>query len=341
MDGKIAQRTDEITEEEWSTVNEFNREMVQDYLDNQTDLSAKTRPAYKSGLRVFFTWVKINLKNKDFTEIKKKEFQKYLNWLTNRGLSDSAIKFKKSCVSAFCNYVMVMYEEEYPTFRNFTVGLKVVQTGYVHEKVPLTPDEYLNLCQELEKREEWQKLAYLVFSYSTGCRRAEARQLLKEVVNYPAKEKEIKIIDENGQETIAISKQYQTHIVRCKGKSVVGKPRKLKFSEDAMSWLKKWLEVRKEDDCPYMFVIKTKNGNTRQVGEGIFNDWCSSVFTEIVKRRVHPHLFRESRATNLVVYEHKPAEVAQKLLGHEDVSTTKKHYIIKNDADDESDEAFI
>lgn len=341
MDGKIAQRTDEITEEEWSTVNEFNREMVQDYLDNQTDLSAKTRPAYKSGLRVFFTWVKINLKNKDFTEIKKKEFQKYLNWLTNRGLSDSAIKFKKSCVSAFCNYVMVMYEEEYPTFRNFTVGLKVVQTGYVHEKVPLTPDEYLNLCQELEKREEWQKLAYLVFSYSTGCRRAEVRQLLKEVVNYPAKEKEIKIIDENGQETIAISKQYQTHIVRCKGKSVVGKPRKLKFSEDAMSWLKKWLEVRKEDDCPYMFVIKTKNGNTRQVGEGIFNDWCSSVFTEIVKRRVHPHLFRESRATNLVVYEHKPAEVAQKLLGHEDVSTTKKHYIIKNDADDESDEAFI
>ena len=34
-----------------------------------------------------------------------------------------------------------MYEEEYPTFRNFTVGLKVVQTGYVHEKNPLTPEE--------------------------------------------------------------------------------------------------------------------------------------------------------------------------------------------------------
>ena len=66
-------------------------------------------------------------------------------------------------VSTFCNYVMLMYEEEYPTFRNFTVGLKVVQTGYVHEKVPLTPDEYINLCKELEKREEWQKLAYLVF----------------------------------------------------------------------------------------------------------------------------------------------------------------------------------
>lgn len=341
MDGKIAARIEEITDEEWLTVNKYNREMVQDYLDNQSDLSAKTRPAYKSGLRIFFKYVKDYLGDKDFTKIKKKEFQKYLNWLTNRGMSDSAIKFKKSCVSAFCNYVMMMYEEELPTFRNFTTGLKVVQTGYVHEKLPLTPDEYVALCQELEKCEEWQKLAYLVFSYSTGCRRAEARQLLKEVVDYPAKEKKIKIIDEDGKEVEATSKQYQTHNIRCKGHSIVGKVRKLKFGEDAMHWIKKWLEVRGDDDCSYVFVIKQKNGETRQVGEGTFNDWCSGLFTKIVGRRVHPHLFRESRATNLVVYEHKSAEVAQKLLGHEDVSTTKNHYIIQDDSNDESDEAFI
>ena len=341
MDSKIADRTPEITDAEWATFNKYNTDMVEDYLDNQADLSAKTLPAYKSGLRIFFKFVEDNLDGKNFTEIKKKEFQKYLNWLTKRGLSDSAIKFKKSCVSAFCNYIMMMYEEELPTFRNFTVGLKVVQTGYVHEKVPLTPDEYVNLCKELENREEWQKLAYLVFSYSTGCRRAEARQLLKEVVDYPAKEKKIKIIDEDGKEVEAISKQYLTHTIRCKGKSIVGKQRKLKFGEDAMQWLKKWIEVRGEDDCPYVFVVKYKDGATRQVGEGVFNDWCEKTFAEIVGRRVHPHLFRESRATNLVVYEHKSAEVAQKLLGHNDVSTTKNHYIIKSDESDESDEAFI
>lgn len=341
MDGKIADRSEEITDEEWLTFNKYNTDMVEDYLDNQADLSVKTLPAYKSGLRIFFKFVENNLGGKNFTEIKKKEFQKYLNWLTKRGLSDSAIKFKKSCVSAFCNYIMMMYEEELPTFRNFTTGLKVVHTGYVHEKVPLTPDEYVTLCKELEKREEWQKLCYLVFSYSTGCRRAEARQLLKEVVDYPAKEKQIKIIDEDGKEVEAISKQYLTHIIRCKGKSVVGKQRRLKFGEDAMHWMKKWLEVRGDDDCPYMFVIKQKDGSVRQVGEGVFNDWCSGLFTQIVGRRVHPHLFRESRATNLVVYEHKSAEVAQKLLGHNDVSTTKNHYIIKTDESDESDEAFI
>lgn len=347
MDGKIAKRSEGITDEMWSEVLEFNRNMVQEYLDNQAELSAKTKIAYESGLKIFFYWVKTHLNNKSCLEIKKKEFVRYLNWLTNRGMSDSAIKFKKSCVSAFCNYIMMMYEEEYPTFRSFvTSEMKVVKTGYVHEKVPLTPDEYIMLCEELEKRGEWQKLAYLVFSYSTGCRRAEARQLLKEIANYTPKEKVITVIDEDGKEQKATSKSYLTHTIRCKGASVVGKPRKLKFGDDAMHWIKKWLEERGDDNCPYMFVIKTKDKetgkyNTRQVAEGTFNSWCSGLFTEIVGRRVHPHLFRESRATNLVVYEHKSAEVAQKLLGHNDVSTTKNHYIIKMDSSDESDEAFI
>lgn len=343
MDGINAKRSDEITEEMWNEVLEFNRNMVQEYLDNQAELAIKTKIAYESGLKIFFYWVKQHLNNKSCLDIKKKEFVRYLNWLTNRGLSDSTIRFKKSCVSAFCNYIMMMYEEEYPTFRSFvTSEMKVVKTGYVHEKVPLTPDEYVMLCEELEKREEWQKLAYLVFSYSTGCRRAEARQLLKEVVDYEPKEKEITIIDEDGTEKKVVSRSYLTHTIRCKGASIVGKQRKLKFGDDAMIWLKKWIEIRGEDDCPYMFVIKQKkDGSVRQVGEDTFNGWCQGLFTEIVGRRVHPHLFRESRATNIVVYEHKSAEVAQKLLGHNDVSTTKNHYIIKNDADDESDEAFI
>ena len=34
MDGKIAKRTDDVTDEEWATINKVNRDMVQDYLDN-------------------------------------------------------------------------------------------------------------------------------------------------------------------------------------------------------------------------------------------------------------------------------------------------------------------
>ena len=64
LNGKIADRSNEITEEEWLQVNEFNRRMVDDYLSNQTHLSPQSLTAYKSALRIFFVWVKDNLNNK-------------------------------------------------------------------------------------------------------------------------------------------------------------------------------------------------------------------------------------------------------------------------------------
>ena len=77
----------------------------------------------------------------------------------------------------------------------------------------------------------------------------------------------------------------------------------------------------------------------KQVGENTFNGWCKKVFEPIVERRVHPHIFRESRATSMVVEEEKDIRVAQKLLGHESSETTEI-YVVR-DGEDESDEAFI
>jgi site-specific recombinase XerD len=338
--GNVAKHSDEITDEMWNSVNKFNRDMVQEFLENQTHLSKKTLIQYESGLKIYFNWVKENLNDKNCVEIKKKEYLKYQNYLTRRGLSESAIKFKKSCVSAFNNYIMFMYEEEYPTFRNYvTSEMRVVSTGYVHEKQPLTPDEYVKLCKVLEEKEDWQKLAYVMFSYSTGCRRAEARQLLKEITDYKPQKKIVKVLDDNGDEIEKESIAYKTHDIRCKGRSVVGKVRKLQFGEDVMFAIKKWLEVRGEDDCEYVFVTK-KNNEYKQVSEITFNQWCTNTFSKIIGRRIHPHLFRESRATNLVVFEGKSLETAQKLLGHESSETTSKHYVIRDDEDDAFD-AFV
>lgn len=86
LDGSNAKRSEDITDRIWNEVCEFNRNMVREYIENQAELSAKTRPAYESGLKIFFVWVKDNLHNKKCIDIKKKEFVRYLNWLTNRGL---------------------------------------------------------------------------------------------------------------------------------------------------------------------------------------------------------------------------------------------------------------
>ena len=218
MNGKIADRSEEITEEEWLEVNEFNRNMVDDYLNNQTHLSPQSLISYKSALRIFFIWVKNNLGNKNCIDIRKKEFLRYMNWLANRGFSEAGIKFKKSSVSAFNKFIENFYDEDYPMFRNYvTAEMQVPKTGKVFEKNPLTPEEIDHLCSVLEEREEWQKLAYVKFTYSTGCRRAETIQLLKEVVNYEPKRKTVTIIDEDGKEQEAESVSYKTHDIRCKG----------------------------------------------------------------------------------------------------------------------------
>ena len=340
LNGKIANRSDEISEEEWLTVNEFNRNMVDDYLSNQTHLSPKSLIAYRSALRIFFFWVKNNLNDKKCIDIRKKEFLRYMNWLARRGFSESGIKFKKSSVSAFNKFIENFYDEDYPLFRNYvTAEMQVPKTGKVFAKEPLTPDELKHLCDVLEEREEWQKLAYVKFTYSTGCRRAESMQLLKDVINYEPKRKIVSIIDEDGNEQQVESISYKTHDIRCKGRSSVGKVRKLQFGEDVMTALKKWIDVRGEDDCPYMFVVKTKDGKAKQVSDNVFNEWCIGEFSDIVGRRTTPHNFRRSRATNLVCYDHRALETAQKLLGHESSETTQM-YVIREDSED-ADEAFV
>ena len=69
-----------------------------------------------------------------------------------------------------------------------------------------------------------------------------------------------------------------------------------------MDALKKWLEVRGDDDCPYMFVVKTKDGSkVRQIGYSAFNDWCINEFSEIVGRRTTPHTSEEAERPILYV----------------------------------------
>lgn len=337
---KTARHTDAVTNEMWQSVNPFNRKMVEEYLDNATHLSPKSLKQYESALKIYFYWIKENKQDKKCIDIKAKDYMMYQNSLYKRGMSESGIKFKRSSISSFNQYVMLYYEDEYATFRNYvTQNISVPKTGFVHNKEPLTPEEYQMLCNELESRGEWQKLAYVKFSYSTGCRREEARQLLKEVVDYEPETKMVKISDENGNESQMEAIAYRTHDIRCKGASVIGNVRKLQFDEDTMNTIKKWMEVRGEDDCEYVFVTKTKDGRCSQVSETTFNNWCSTTFTEILKKRITPHGFRRARATHMVICEDKSIETARRLLGHNSTDTTKI-YVYSEEENDAFD-AFV
>jgi integrase len=183
------------------------------------------------------------------------------------------------------------------------------------------------------------KIAYLKFTFETGCRRSETMQIRKDIINAKPKIKSKTVKNEDGIEEVKEIKYYLTPKVRCKGHGKTGNVRPLKFSDYSMDAFKKWLEVRGEDDCEYMFVTKYE-GEIKQVARTTFNLWSKGVFTKLLGRRFHPHILREARATSIVVEEGRNIETAQKLLGHKD-STTTRIYVIKDDDDEESDELFM
>lgn len=315
------------SDEEWAEVAEQNRFLMQDFLQNSVELSPKTLKAYESNLRIWFVWVKDFLNNKVQADIRPLDFKRFQNWLDGRGASSSDISNKRAAVSSLNNYIEIYYADEYPTFHNFiNKSIKRPVKAFVHDKEPLTKAEFENLVAVLEERGDWEKVAYLRFTFDTGCRRAESRQLLKSIVDA-----EPMIKEKDGVQF----KLYQTHPIRCKGSGKTGKVRKLLFGEETMDALKKWLEARGNDDCPYVFTVK-RDGVETQVSETTFNAWAEHTFTKIVGRRVHPHLFRESRATQAVVEEGKDIEAVRALLGHESSDTTRI-YVIRDDSEDAND----
>jgi integrase len=334
----MVEKSIEITEEQWNSINKENLKMTAEYLEQNTQLSPYTLNQYRSALRIYFWYIHEYCDDKPFYEIKSRDFLRFQNWMVNRGLSSSAIKLKRSVVSSFNSYIEVFYEDEFNTFKNYVnKRIPTPPPALVHEKQPLSIEEYNHLCSVLEERELWQQVAWVRFAYSAGCRRNETRQLLKTAVDAEEIIKDVEVKDENGNKKIVQSKSFMTSPIRCKGKGKIGKVRNLQFDQEAMDAIKKWLEIRGEDDCPYVFV-SIHGDKIKQMALETGNVWCTDIFTEIVGRRVFPHQLRSSRATNLVMELGKDILVAQKLLGHNSPETTRLY--VKRKDENMSDEAF-
>lgn len=336
------ERLQAITDNEWLLCNKFNRDLRDEFIDNSTELSDKSLKAYKSNLAIWFNWVRENLDNKKQIDIKPREYLKFQNWLLNKGHSSSDISNKRSAISSLNNYIVVYYADEYPTFHNFiNKSIKKPEKAFVHDKIPPTREELEMMIKTLEESQYKYKkeyIAYLKFTFETGCRRAESMQILRDIVNTPLITKMVKTKDEDGNDTEKEAKFYLTPKIRCKGKGKTGKVRQLKFSDYSMDAFKEWISER-DDDNQYMFITKHK-GVYKQVSESTFNGWGKNIFTPILGRRFHPHCLREAVATDIVVGQGKSIEAAKALLGHESSETTKI-YVCGVDSESESDELFI
>lgn len=323
-----------VTKEEWEGVCDFNKKILESYLNDSVELSQKSKTTYESNLKIWFIWVKCNLNNKRQIDIKPLEYKRFQNWLVNRGCSSADVNNKRAAISSLNGYIEIYYCDEYPIFRNFiNKSIKRPPKKNVREKNPLTKEEFQHLINVLEERGEYQKIAYLLFTFESGCRREESKQLLKDVVKGSPIVKNKSVDNESDSQEKEV-KYYYTNPIRCKG----GKIRKLVFGEESKKAMEKWLNARGDDDCPYMFVSHY-GGEIKQINETTFNYWFTNCFSEILGKATHPHTLRTTRATQAIVTDKKDAESVRQLLGHEELSTTLNFYVIRDD-DDEVDELF-
>ena len=322
-------KIEKVTDEFWTEKIPFSeREVIDDFLSQQL-LSPATLKQYKSACRIFIKWVYDTYKGQlSFLDMKTRHARKYQDWLLSLGLSSKSIKFKRSVVSSLCKFVEAEYGEEYPDFRNFFTAVKVVESQAKKEKVPLTSKEFNNLIEILQEKGELQKVAYLLYTYSTGCRREETRQLRVEVADYDF------FVNKKGEK----KDYYETHMIRAKGRNKIGKVRTFTFDKRAMEAIRAWINFRKEnypdDKCEYVFATNKKDG-FKQVAPNTFNSWCEG-FSKLIGKKVHPHLIRTTRATIAREEEGIDIKGIQKLLGHNSSETTEI-YIVRDDSEDLDD----
>lgn len=303
-----------ITEEFWSQeVHSFNQKITEEFIQ-QSHFSPRSAEQYKSMLRQFFKWVYDNCENKPLTELKARHGLMYQNYLTDRDLAANSIRTRRATVSSLCGFIEVYYAEEYPTFRSiFNKSMPSIPKSLRHTKDPLSREDIINLTVELGKLEKYEMLAYIWFTYTTGCRKSEVAQLKREVIHYS------KVPEKN---------YYLSHTLRAKGKGRKGLERKVAFDDMTMSYLRTWMREREDDDSEYLFL-----GASQKRRAGRFNHMCRR-FTKMLGRRVYPHLFRGTRATHLIE-EGKSIEAVRALLGHTSIETTKQYiYSDKDELDD-------
>lgn len=318
-----AKKIAEVTDEMWQQVDEEHKSLVEEFLE-VNNFRQKSFKQYASCLRQFFWWVHTSLNGKKLYKITKRDFLRYISFLKNRNMASSSINLRKSTVSSLCNYienVVAEEDENYKVFRNFTRGLPPVPKTQTYEKVKITRDEYELLMKTLEEDENYLGMAWLSAAFNIGARRAELVKIKSEVLDYPIPE---------GQNYVL------THVIFGKGRGE-GKPLQYMVNKEALHYMKLWVEKRGYDH-EYVFTTKY-NGEYNQMSETWADYFCTDILSDILGRRINPHIFKASCVSYLLEQGIKLELVSKYVAMHNDISTTIRHYDLR-DFEEEKNQIF-
>lgn len=304
-----SERLPPVTDEMWENVLKEHKDLVDEFLEVNTHLSDHSKKQYRSALRIWFYFVYDSLNNKHISKITKRDFLRFMSFLDSRKMSSSGKSFKKSAVSSLNNYIEAVVAEDdvkYEKFRSFTKGLPPIPRNQTYKKVLVTKEEYKEMMDALESDENYLGMAWLATAFNVGARRAEIIQFKTELLDYEFDEKKGFVVSNE---------------LRGKGRSSEGKIIDFMINKEALKYMKLWVDKRGYRH-EYIFTVDGRDEEPRQMGLDWADIFCKNVLSNIVGRRINPHIFKASAITHLLQDGVDITLVSRYIAHHENVSTT-------------------
>lgn len=294
-----------VTEEKLSKVCRENKELLEEFKEylQSTNKSDLTIINYESDIQIFFVWLMEKRKNKEFTEITKRDVMKYQNYLLNDlKLSPNRIRRLKSAISSMSNFIENILDEDYPEFRNIINKIPAPTKEAVREKTVLSDEQIDWLLKELVDKKQYQRACVLALGACSGSRKSE---LLRFKVSYFK------------DEYIKFGSLFKTpEKIKTKGRNKGKLLYKWTLANEFKPYLDLWLKEREKlgIDNEYLFVTKQK-GQWVQMPVSTLNSWAK-IFSVMLNEDFYFHSLRHYFCTHLV-NNNIPNNIIKDIIGWE------------------------
>jgi integrase/recombinase XerD len=277
-----------------STTNRLVSEMLPAFLDHlrvEENRSSGTLHRYQSHLRRFLTEVG----DWPVGDITSERLSYFKRRLLDAKLSPATMAAMLSGLRTFLKYLRDVHH--LPVYDPARIRRPKIPR---HEVAYLTKEEIQCFFQAIPTATlaGLRDRALIEILYASGMRISEALSLNRNQINWELRE---------------------AHII---GKG--NKPRKVYFTDEALTWLREYLSCR-HDDHPALFVIQSDRPK-RLEAHGTWRRFRRYGQQAGLGKRVYPHMLRHTMATTLLA-NGCPIGHIKALLGHEHLTTTCRYYL--------------
>lgn len=297
---------DIVNDKSYEKVNEDNKELLDEFVEYMQSIgrSELTIVNYISDIKIYFTWNLENNKNKDFTDINKRDVMRYQNWLMNTlELSSNRVRRLRASISSMSNFIETVLDDDFPDFRNIVNKIPAPANQPVRAKTVFEDEDIEDILEGLVKDEQYQIACALALAVSSGARKAELKRFK---VHY--------FDDDN----IIFGSLYKTP-EKIKTKGAGGKMLyKYTLVNTFKPYLDLWLKERDELEVDSEYLFVRKNGDKWDKAQiSTLDSWAVTI-NRYTDKHFYFHSCRHYYTTHLS-NANIPAEIIKDISGWETI----------------------